>query len=180
MCHSSCGPLAVLCIATGISWTMVVSAFSSYAFNAASLWSLSGIKLWWIMVSLDDVREGSTFKMMQSTVMSIFYIVYSVCFSFAFFDLLSIFFSFHLFFHHSVLPTLILKWDLSKWNRIRESASSNGPGKLCTLLQSADVKMWRINCERSAFSKFETFVKHKFWEGPVFKISEGCQEWKDK
>lgn len=66
------------------------------------------------MVSLDDVRKGNTFEMMQSTVMSIFYIVYSVCFSFAFFDLLSIFFSFHLFFHHSVLPTLILKWDLSK------------------------------------------------------------------
>lgn len=121
---------------------MVVPAFSSYAFNAASLWSLSGIKLWWIMVSLDDVREGSTFKVMQSTVMSIFfYVVYSVWFTFTFFDLLSTF-SFHLFFHHSVLPTLILKWDSSKWNRIRERRVPAAMDQE-SCAHSFKVQMWR-------------------------------------
>lgn len=64
-----------------------------------------------------------------------------------------------------------------KKNQRKESASSNGQ-ESCA--HSREVQMWRTNCERSAFSKFETFVKHKFGEGPVFEINEGGQEWKDK
>lgn len=112
--------------------------------------------------------------------MSIFNKGYSVWFAFTFFwSFVCLFFSFHLFFHLSVLPTLILKWDLSKWNRIRERrVPAAMEQKSCA--QSPKVEMWRTNCKSSAFSKFETFVKHTFGEGPVFEISEGGQEWKDK
>lgn len=53
-------------------------------------------------------------------------------------------FFFHLLFHLSVLRTLILKWDLSKWNRIRERRVQAAMDQE-SCAHSCKVQMWQ--CE---------------------------------